>query len=60
MRVTDSRAANTFGWQTNLLWPARIQTVPNPDRLTGLDSSFLHLERDSTHMHVAGCMVFRG
>jgi diacylglycerol O-acyltransferase / wax synthase len=34
--------------------------VPNPDRLTGLDSSFLHLERDSAHMHVAGCMVFRG
>jgi WS/DGAT/MGAT family acyltransferase len=34
--------------------------VPNPDRLTGLDSSFLHLERDSAHMHVAGCMVFGG
>jgi diacylglycerol O-acyltransferase / wax synthase len=34
--------------------------VANPDRLTGLDSSFLHLERDSAHMHVAGCMVFAG
>jgi WS/DGAT/MGAT family acyltransferase len=34
--------------------------VANRDRLTGLDSSFLHLERDSTHMHVAGCMVFEG
>jgi diacylglycerol O-acyltransferase len=34
--------------------------VPNSDRLTGLDSSFLHLERDATHMHVAGCMVFEG
>jgi diacylglycerol O-acyltransferase / wax synthase len=34
--------------------------VANPDRLTGLDSSFLHLERDSAHMHVAGCMVFEG
>jgi WS/DGAT/MGAT family acyltransferase len=34
--------------------------VANPDRLTGLDSSFLHLERDSAHMHVAGCMVFDG
>ena len=34
--------------------------VPNVDRLTGLDSSFLHLERDATHMHVAGCMVFDG
>jgi WS/DGAT/MGAT family acyltransferase len=28
--------------------------------LTGLDSSFLHLERDSAHMHVAGCAVFQG
>jgi diacylglycerol O-acyltransferase len=34
--------------------------VANRDRLTGLDSSFLHLERDSSHMHVAGCMVFEG
>ena len=34
--------------------------MANPDRLTGLDSSFLHLERDSAHMHVAGCMVFDG
>jgi diacylglycerol O-acyltransferase len=33
----------------------------NPDRLSGLDSSFLHLEHDSaTHMHVASCMVFEG
>ena len=37
-----------------------IQAVPNKDRLTGLDSSFLHLERDSAHMHVAGCSVFAG
>jgi WS/DGAT/MGAT family acyltransferase len=34
--------------------------MANPDRLTGLDSSFLHLERDSAHMHVAGCSVFQG
>jgi WS/DGAT/MGAT family acyltransferase len=34
--------------------------VANPDRLTGLDSSFLHLERDSAHMHVAGCAIFKG
>jgi diacylglycerol O-acyltransferase / wax synthase len=34
--------------------------VANSDRLTGLDSSFLHMERDATHMHVAGCMVFKG
>jgi diacylglycerol O-acyltransferase / wax synthase len=37
-----------------------IQSVGNKDRLTGLDSSFLHLERDSAHMHVAGCAVFAG
>ncbi len=34
--------------------------MANPDRLTGLDSSFLHLERDAAHMHVAGCAVFKG
>jgi WS/DGAT/MGAT family acyltransferase len=34
--------------------------VANPDRLTGLDSSFLHIERDASHMHVAGCMIFKG
>ncbi len=34
--------------------------MANPDRLTGLDSSFLHLEHGSTHMHVAGCAVFSG
>jgi diacylglycerol O-acyltransferase / wax synthase len=35
--------------------------VGNRDRLTGLDSSFLHLEHDAaTHMHVASCMVFDG
>ena len=30
------------------------------DRLTGLDSSFLHLESPSAHMHVAGVMIFDG
>ena len=40
--------------------PARIRSVANRDRLTGLDSSFLHLERDSAHMHVAGCAIFEG
>ncbi len=34
--------------------------MANPDRLTGLDSSFLHLERDSVHMHVAACAIFEG
>jgi diacylglycerol O-acyltransferase / wax synthase len=33
----------------------------NPDRLTALDATFLHLEDDSTaHMHVASVMVFEG
>jgi diacylglycerol O-acyltransferase / wax synthase len=31
-----------------------------PDRLTGLDSSFLYLERDGTHMHVASTTLFEG
>jgi diacylglycerol O-acyltransferase / wax synthase len=35
--------------------------VANPDRLTALDSTFLHLEDHSTaHMHVASVMVFEG
>ncbi len=34
--------------------------MANPDRLTGLDSSFLHLERGPTHMHVAACATFEG
>ena len=30
------------------------------DRLSGLDSSFLHLEDASAHMHVASVMLFEG
>jgi WS/DGAT/MGAT family acyltransferase len=30
------------------------------DRLTGLDSSFLHLEDSTSHMHVASVMIFEG
>ncbi|HEX8690345.1 MAG TPA: wax ester/triacylglycerol synthase family O-acyltransferase [Solirubrobacterales bacterium] len=30
------------------------------DRLTGLDSSFLHLERGGAHMHVASTILFEG
>jgi diacylglycerol O-acyltransferase / wax synthase len=37
---------------------ATIRTVT--DRLTGLDSSFLHLERDGTQMHVASTTLFEG
>jgi len=32
----------------------------NPDRLTGLDSSFLHLENGGAHMHVAGAAILEG
>jgi diacylglycerol O-acyltransferase / wax synthase len=31
-----------------------------PDRLTALDSSFLHLEDASSHMHVASVTIFEG
>ncbi len=35
--------------------------MANPDRLSALDATFLHLEDDSTaHMHVASVMVFEG
>jgi diacylglycerol O-acyltransferase / wax synthase len=35
--------------------------MSNPDRLTGLDSAFLHIEDHGTaHMHVASVMVFAG
>jgi diacylglycerol O-acyltransferase / wax synthase len=35
--------------------------MANPDRLTALDSTFLHLEDHSTaHMHVASVMIFEG
>ena len=30
------------------------------DRLTGLDTSFLHLERSGAHMHVASTSIFEG
>jgi len=30
------------------------------DRLSGLDASFLHLEDDSAHMHIASVVVFEG
>ena len=34
--------------------------MTNPDRLTGLDSSFLALERGGAHMHVGSVMVYEG
>ena len=32
----------------------------NPDRLTALDSAFLHIEDTGAHMHVASVMTFKG
>jgi diacylglycerol O-acyltransferase len=34
--------------------------VTNPDRLTGLDASFLALEKHGAHMHVGSVLVFEG
>jgi WS/DGAT/MGAT family acyltransferase len=34
--------------------------MPNPDRLSGLDASFLSLERSGAHMHVGSVLVFEG
>jgi diacylglycerol O-acyltransferase len=34
--------------------------VSKPDRLTALDTGFLHLERSGAHMHVAAIFVFEG
>ena len=39
---------------------ANMGRVSKQDRLTGLDSSFLHLERSGAHMHVASTSVFEG
>jgi diacylglycerol O-acyltransferase / wax synthase len=35
-------------------------TVANPDRLSGLDASFLALEKSGAHMHVGSVLVFEG
>jgi diacylglycerol O-acyltransferase / wax synthase len=34
--------------------------VPNPDRLSGLDASFLALEEGGAHMHVGSVLLFEG
>jgi diacylglycerol O-acyltransferase len=34
--------------------------MSNPDRLTGLDASFLALEDSGAHMHVGSCLIFEG
>src|SRR3954470_10484332 len=39
---------------------ARIATMANRDRLTGLDAAFLDLESGGAHMHVAALLAFAG
>jgi diacylglycerol O-acyltransferase / wax synthase len=34
--------------------------MANPDRLSGLDASFLSLERNGAHMHVGSVLIFEG
>ncbi|MCL2418135.1 MAG: wax ester/triacylglycerol synthase family O-acyltransferase [Conexibacteraceae bacterium] len=34
--------------------------MSHPDRLSGLDTSFLHLEHGAAHMHVGACAIFDG
>jgi diacylglycerol O-acyltransferase / wax synthase len=40
--------------------PPQSFDVANPDRLTGLDASFLALEKGGAHMHVGSVLVFDG
>jgi diacylglycerol O-acyltransferase / wax synthase len=37
-----------------------MSRMAKPERLSGLDTSFLHLERSGAHMHVASVSVFEG
>ena len=32
----------------------------SPDRLSPLDASFLHIEDDVSHMHIASVAIFEG
>ncbi len=61
-RSADSRRTRHPSIHVDVGRPtATIKRMANPDRLSALDSTFLHLEDDSTaHMHVASVMVFEG
>ncbi len=41
-------------------WPHVCEDCRVSDRLTGLDASFLHMERAGAHMHVASTIIFEG
>ena len=45
---------------TDLDTCANMSAMTKPERLSGLDTSFLHLERSGAHMHVASVSVFKG
>src|SRR3954467_5984385 len=44
----------------NPAWLRHDPSVPSTDRLTALDTSFLHLESGGAHMHVASVITFEG
>ncbi len=44
----------------SLIAAARMVAVSNPDRLSGLDASFLALEDAGSHMHVGSVILFDG
>src|SRR6266545_6504810 len=44
----------------SLIAAARMVAVSNPDRLSGLDASFLALEDAGPHMHVGSVILFDG
>jgi len=58
----DRLSNQGFSAHVDVRLPSRDNRgMANPDRLSALDTAFLHLEDDSTaHMHVASVMVFEG
>src|SRR3954468_7315067 len=56
---------NGFSKPFSAIYPAldkhaTMSPMAKPERLSGLDTSFLHLERSGAHMHVASVSVFEG
>src|ERR687887_803883 len=56
-RVQRRRGAH---WLVHSTSTCEDRRVPKHDRLTALDTGFLHLERSGAHMHVAAIFVFDG
>src|SRR5204863_2530508 len=61
---TAVRATTSSSRADSRLGPAPVRgTLPvmaSPDRLSPLDASFLHIENATSHMHVAGVLIFAG